>query len=424
MGTRFHALLDEALSEITRREPSYLSRFPANLARARRLMADYSGCALIERFPAAEVERALEQGIVHMRGQAPIEPDGAGASDAIGRILAGSIVDAHAAEQGALELLPGRTDDRPFAEVLRQDYDEAQSPAGIRYLVRRTGNRPLLLINACGIPLGVWSKFLGDADHDFRIIAVECRGQNIPAGGIRHESDLAGDAADIMSVLDHADAGPADVLAWCDGGRVAIELARSRPAAIRSLVFLSVSLRGTEALAQAATPHESNFEKVIAALAQRPALAPAFAKMLGQQLLGIDWEGFSDDPEGRADALLRLPAQAHEAFIRVPLSDDVFLLNHGKRARSDVSYPVDAAIRALGDRPVMMIAGDRDHIANNAVARAALAASVRNGVFAQIEGAGHYSFDLQYPYFRLALTEFLARGRPPPQTARLKVEAL
>ena len=53
-----------------------------------------------------------------------------------------------------------------------------------------------------------------------------------------------------------------------------------------------------------------------------------------------------------------------------------------------------------------------------------IAAGVMSGyggpvTHAVIRGAGHYTFDLQYPYFKSALTEFIERRTP---TARVRVE--
>ena len=145
--------------------------------------------------------------------------------------------------------------------------------------------------------------------------------------------------------------------------------------------------------------------------------------MLGEQLVSTDWSAFERDAAGRAAALLRLPAKRHENAVRVPMSRDVYLLNHGNRIRSDAAYPIDDAVRAIS-APIMMIAGDWDHIANNAVARAALSAAPAGGIHARISGAGHYCFDLQYPYFKLLLNAFLKDNRRPVSTARLRVEDL
>jgi pimeloyl-ACP methyl ester carboxylesterase len=252
---------------------------------------------------------------------------------------------------------------------------------------------------------------------------VESPGHDLIGGGLQDECELASDATAILEALDHSGLEDTDILAWCDGGRLAIELARRRPRQIGALVLLSVSLRGTKALNPPATPYEANFSKVMSTIAERPALAPMFAKMLGEQILSTDWDGFADDVEGRVAALCRLPAQAHEPLIRVPLSTERFLLNHGKRIRSDAGFAVDDAIRAL-DLPLLMITGDRDHIANGAVARGALGKAARRGIHARITGAGHYSFDLQYAYFRLLLTEFLMNGKRPKAMARIEVEEM
>lgn len=423
MDRRFYTLIDEATREVTRREPSYLARFPVGLPPAAEAAKIYAVHRLAADFSQAEIARALDEGFAYLCERGVMVSDGSEAPDPLGRILTDSVFDAYAAGRDALPLTPSPADGPPFSEMLSGDYAALRTADGQRYFLRRRGRRPLVLINACGIPLAVWSKFLGDPEHDFKIMVVECAGHDLLGGGLLHACDLASDGAGIVAALDHAGIESADILAWCDGGRLAIDLARRQPERIGAMVLLSVSLRGTKAVDQPVTPYEANFSKVMATVSERPGLAPMFAKMLGEQILSTDWDGFGDDIEGRVAALCRLPATEQEPFIRVPLSRDLFLLNHGKRIQSDAAYAVDDAIRAL-DLPMLLITGDRDHVANTMVARAALGGAAGKGIHAQIRGAGHYSFDLQYSYFRLLLNAFLADRDRPFGTARVQVEDL
>jgi len=420
MQTRFHARLDDLLAELSRREPSYFARFGVSMPDIERAVAGTSDIPLFESVSKAEITAALHAGTDHLRQRGVAITSGE--DDPLGVVLAAGILDSYAAEQGLLALsLPG-CPARALAQTLRSDYEEKQAD-GIRYFVRRREGPPLVLVNACGIPHEVWSRFLADRDHDFRILIVERRGQDLLDGGIRQPCNLKSDAADILAALEHEGAGPADLLAWCDGGKLAIEVIRSSPGRFRKLILVSASLRGGRAQEEPRTAYESNFQKVIATLAQRPSLAPMFAKMLGEQLVSTDWDGLAEDAGARAAALLRLPAREHGGAVRVPMSRELFLLNHAKRIESDAAYPIDEGIAAL-DLPFLLVTGDYDHIANNTIACAALAQAPQRGTHAQISGAGHYCFDLQYPYFKLLARAFLIDGSRPPPTARLSVEEL
>ncbi|HLG88036.1 MAG TPA: alpha/beta hydrolase [Alphaproteobacteria bacterium] len=421
METKFHALLDDLLAEVTRREPSYLARFGVVLPEIDSLFGDARDGAPLAAVSRPDLAGALMSAIRHIerRGVSVDRGDG----DPLGSVMTAGIFDCFAAACDLAPLaLAGPAPSDP-TDILTAGYDGRRTHDGVRYFVRRSGNRPLLLINACGIPLRLWSRFLGDESHDFRIFAVESRAQNALEGGILQPCDLASDADDILEALEQESATHIDLLAWCDGGKLAIELVRRSPDRFRKLTLVSASLRGTAKLALPPTAYESNFEKVILTIAERPALAPMFAKMLGEQIVPTDWEGLAGNARARADALLRLPAKEHQTAVRVTVSRDLFLINHAKRMRSDAAYPVDDGIAALA-LPLMLITGDYDHIANNTIACAALSGSGTGRIHAQISGAGHYCFDLQYPYFKLLMNAFLIDGVLPRSTARLRIEAL
>jgi pimeloyl-ACP methyl ester carboxylesterase len=420
METRFQAHLDDLLAEVTRREPSYFARFGVVLPETDGVLAAYRDRAPAAAVPDRDRADLLTSGIryIESRGLGV----GRGEGDPLGAVMAAGILDCAAAAGDLLPLALAGPPPPDLPETLAAGYHEKRTSSGVRYFVRRSGSRPLLLINACGIPLRLWSRFLGDS-HDFRIIVVESRAQNVIDGGILQSCDLASDADDILEALEQEGATGMDLLAWCDGGKLAIELVRRSAGRFRKLVLLSASLRGTAKLSLPPTAYESNFEKVILTIAERPALAPMFAKVLGEQIVPTDWDGLVGNAPARAEALLRLPAQEHQAAVRVTVSRDLFLINHAKRIRSDAAYPVDDGIAALM-LPVMLITGDYDHIANNTIACAALSGSVSGGIHAQISGAGHYCFDLQYPYFKLLMNAFLIDEVLPPSTARLRIETL
>ena len=396
MSSLFDALVDEAIAEIDRRDAGYLARFPLSISRESN----------------SRVEAVLTQ-ILGARSAL-------GVPDAVGEAVCRSIADAEAAERGELPLKPAGALNRTFDDFLSQDYAECRNKDGTRYLVRRHGGRNLLLINACGVPLSAWSKFLGDSLHDFRIHVVETRGQTF-SGGNSEESDLLSDADKIVSVLDDLGAGPFDILAWCDGGRLAIEIAKRRRDRIRALALLSVSFRGAETGEPAElNSFEISLRSIMRNLRQKPELAAFLSKMLNEQPTKTNWDAYAQDPKGRVSALLRLPAEDQALAMRMPMSRDVFLLNHTRRAWNDPDYPAAETLAEL-DLPILAITGEYDQITNNAATLSVLSGYKGPLIHAEINGAGHYCFDLQYPYLRLLLSEFLAEGRQPTASARVKI---
>ena len=95
------------------------------------------------------------------------------------------------------------------------------------------------------------------------------------------------------------------------------------------------------------------------------------------------------------------------------------MIKYGRRAHSDPSYPINEALRRL-EQPTLLITGDHDDIVNNQLTIAALEKSGRSFV-TRASGAGHYIHDLQYPYFRWILGEWLAVHSAPTSTARVRV---
>lgn len=125
---------------------------------------------------------------------------------------------------------------------MRADYAEVQTAAG-RCLVRNRGQRTVLLISALGIPLSIWSSFLLDG-HDYRIVVPEMLCSDLFLGGMRSVQSAREHAQHIDALLRAAGIGAFDVIAWCNGGRIAIELAALAKDRIGKLIFLSPTFRG------------------------------------------------------------------------------------------------------------------------------------------------------------------------------------
>lgn len=426
MDAVFHELVAGALDEVRRREPDYLARFPLAFPSVSEQAERYRQHPRFARYPAAEIEEALAAGIAHFAGQgASVREAGSGVADPLAELMLDSVVDAAAAERRDLRLDPRMPQSgQPLGEILADGYDERRTPAGTRYFIRRRGDRPLVLVNACGIPLAVWSKFLGDRSHGLRIVVVESRTADIVDGGMRAYTDLTVDADDIAAALDHASVDQADILGWCSGGKLAIELANRRPERIRSLVLLSITLRGIRGVERQPNAFEDNMGQIFSTVSQRPTMARIFAKSFQQQEKAqfVDWASLADDPARRAATLFGMPAKEHASALIAPMLQPEFLANYGRRMTFDEAYPIDEVLSRL-NLPVLAISGDHDTVVDNALTCKGLRRWGPPAVHARVKGSGHYVHDLQYPYFRSILTDFLA-GREPVGSARVEVERL
>lgn len=417
----FHKLLDNSIAEVFRREPSYPAVFPVNLSREE-MLTHALQVPLCSQVPPQAVEQACQEGLTYMAGRWPKSEEASTGADPVVRFLCGCIVDAICADQGLLALRPHNGFNGSVREVLAEHYIQRSTPGGVRYYVRNGGRRPLLLIHATGTPIAIWNQFLADTTHDFKLIVPERRGCDLFQGRLQQHVTIETDSADLTSILDAEMLEQTDILAWCNGARVAIHLANSWMGRISSMVLVGPMLKGIRGV----TANPSNFERdlqpLLDAVSKDSSLAPFLSKTIACQPISPDWNRLRNAPVARAQALFAMPAKEHAGGTVANLVEAESFTNIARRVASDESYPMDQALRNLRT-PTMMIMGSDDGIVSNDLVSAAMKKMCTNPVVKVVlYGAGHYVHDLQYHYFRWLLDEFLVNHRPPPATARISVE--
>jgi pimeloyl-ACP methyl ester carboxylesterase len=222
------------------------------------------------------------------------------------------------------------------------------------------------------------------------------------------DADLTQHADDIAEVLDQEQLGPLHVLGWCNGGRIAIELATRGKYDIRTLTLLSPTLRGTEGASKPGSPFEDRLQQIFTTVTKNQALAMPLVKMLARFTQPPDWDGLAGNPSGRAAALFALPSRESAATFLVPMSAPPLLINYARRTAADEAYPMANTLRRLGATgiPVLLISGSHDSMVSNQATCTALANGGVAATHATVAGAGHYIQDLQYPYFLWLLRNF------------------
>ncbi|WP_375412928.1 alpha/beta fold hydrolase [uncultured Bradyrhizobium sp.] len=421
MSAIFDGLLDGTLNEVRRREASYFERFPIAFPPRDAAVESYLCRSVSAPYPAAWIANALIRGDEYLTSKCLPVTRKAGEPDPVARFMFDSMIDAFAAEQGGLSLRPVPDPGARIPEHLAQQYDRRRTAGGVGYLIRRHGSRPLLLLNAIGIPLALWTKFLTDPLHDFRVILVESRSADLLCGGVQGSTDLSTDTADIAAVLEGESIDEVDVLGWSNGGRLAVSLASKYPDQVRSLLLLAPTLSGIKGMPPVGKAFENSLQDVFLALRDNSKLASVFVKLLGERARSPDWNGMADNPEKRAETMFAMPAEEYASMLLVPMAREDDLLNYGRRITADISYPMDQALASLG-MPVLLITGQYDNVISNAFASAALATYVPSFTHINVKGAGHYIHDLQYPYFLWLLESFTAALKPPAPTARIDVQ--
>ena len=383
MGLLIEALLDQAVAEVSLRDPVYLDRHPVGFP-------DVSA-------PIAE--------LVSRRG---VRVEASAAQPLLARLFTDTLTDGEAADAGRLALSP--TPCASFEDALA-GYDR-RSVGDIDYLVRKGGDRWLVLVNAVGIPLTVWARLLGDPSHDYRILAVEPAGSSFLEGGMRSDAPLEVDIERIERVLEAEGVGRFGILGWCSGGRMAVELAARRGDQADALVLASASFRGEGTGDGRPTQFEEDIGAVFGSVQRSPAGADFLSSML------VKSQGAAPGPETEA-ALFRLPRRDHAPALAAPFANGEALGFYAARLASDRAHAIGPALARV-KAPIHAITGAHDHILNNDATLGLLRRHTVLASASEIAGAGHYAHDLQYPYFRMLLDDALS-GRPPSQAARVRL---
>jgi pimeloyl-ACP methyl ester carboxylesterase len=184
-----------------------------------------------------------------------------------------------------------------------------------------------------------------------------------PAGNMREH------AADARSVLERAEALPADVIGWSGGGLVALALAVEHSTACRSLLLIEPSVHGLRAVTLSAIGMTLRAQFAKLRGGQRAATDLAYRWTFGYRGLGRNaWEEMPD--EWREDVLSHADAVAAEQDEEVSLG-----------------YPSKAQLRQL-ELPVTIVVGERSQHYFHRIARH-LMRVIPQARFHSIRGASH-----------------------------------
>jgi pimeloyl-ACP methyl ester carboxylesterase len=411
MSAHVKLALDHALNEIEWRAQDYLSRFPLHFSTSDLYYWRHVSCYPSTEESPVSFSIKFDEGVEYVRRRGARIEKKCGVADPVAEMISETIADAVGFEK------LGASACRPALDVrahLAQCYHEGYTDKGRRYFIRRQGETPLLLISALGIPLHVWSRLLIDDAHDFRIIVVETRASDLFSGGIGEKSSVRDDCFDIMKVIYGEHITGVNVLAWCNGAKIALELAAEAGSTIRSIAFVSPSFSGPRDALWDESKYECGLRQILKAVRRKPEMAILIAKGLEQLTQPVDWDRLGEQSENRAKALFGLPSQHYASAMKCPLSEIQSLRRYAERGCDDYEYPTE---KRMGDVrvPCLLVMGDSDQVVNNRFAAGVMRHCCRSVTRVMIRGAGHYTFDLQYLYFRSILAEFFECLKPRPR---------
>lgn len=239
----------------------------------------------------------------------------------------------------------------------------------------------LLFLHGIGGNRRNWNAQLAHFSGSYRAAAWDARGYGDSVGTVESFRQFADDAAAVVAEL----GGPAHIVGLSMGGRIALDLVRRHPDAVRSLTLADTSAGS----AATAAP-----EKVAAFLALRlkplleEGLTPAdIAERIVSEIAGPGIE--ADAREALLDSHRRLRTEGYVAAMRA--------------VTAFTDFPPFASIAV----PTLVITGSEDRVAPPSHARA-MAEAIPGARFVEIEGAGHIS-NIEAPdAFNAALGAFLA----------------
>lgn len=365
--------------------------------------------ALHDVFPASDARGLDELGDAVRRawqGRGVRCDCGDAASDPVARELLRGLRDAARPELTGGVGSPEATD---LGALVRSEYREIAGPAGsVRGYVRRRAGRPLLLLNALGLSIGIWSRLLG-GEHDHQVIVPVLPSCDPFDGGMTETSSARQLASMLGDLLRDLDLPEVDVLAWCNGGRIGVELMRQAGPSIARLVLLSPTFRGGITPGRRTSPYEDNLDKLFSMVAEVPSRAGYASTMLRLPQPAPDWQQFAGRPEERARQLFSMPRNAFNAVMTRPMATAESLVHYVRRTYLDEAISGEAPTPLPGDR-VVLIQGSHDSIVDNVQTREWLGERAPGFTCYEVSGAGHYVHDLQYPYLAHVLHRVLGTG--------------
>jgi pimeloyl-ACP methyl ester carboxylesterase len=419
----FARLIEAATREIRGRFPGYFSQFHVEAPPLGALARNIQSLPAFGGFSAADLELALVRGLQvldELQVRVSLDCDD---SDDISMLVLHSILDAYAAAAGSIDLRAPQDDASKPVEPDRELYSLGQTRSGIPFAFAAGAGRPLLILSNTGVPLRIWANLINDMSFRRPWLIVPSRASSLVEGGMPNGSSLLQDVADIRDVLLWNNLNHVDVMAWGNGARTALALARELPKQVDSLMLMSPSFYGARSTQQYPSPFEDFLVEVYEIARQDAATGWALAGPLPEAAL---WHTraacLPRNPQERAEAILRLPPQACLKDVFAPLSTIEYFVNYGERILTDAVYDVGAALREVRC-PMVLLTGTNDAAVNTQLSRDLLSTYGRDVLHATLSGAGHHIQVLQYGYLRYLL-DCLGRESEPESTARLRIARL
>jgi pimeloyl-ACP methyl ester carboxylesterase len=243
----------------------------------------------------------------------------------------------------------------------------------------------VVVVNAIGMGLEYWSRFVDRLAPDHRIVLWPLRTTNRDG----EVADLDDQIRDIGAVIDEVSEEPVHLMGWCSGPKLCLRYAATHPQRVASMVLLA----GTYGNPTTETGYQKRLGKVFELLDRSPGMAATVRGMLTDSAsvaAGLSSQSAQagggellQEPEilARADPRLQMALVA-------PYRSDETTLAYARQIRDFWSRPLDADARAAGC-PTLVVSAEFDRIASPKLGQD-VAKTLSRGRFVEMPGATHY----------------------------------
>ncbi|MBB2487985.1 alpha/beta hydrolase [Mitsuaria sp. WAJ17] len=272
------------------------------------------------------------------------------------------------------------------------------------------GPQTVLLLNAFGLSLDVWSELALALSPHCSVLALEARddaavaAEALSSTYYDSEDSWAQYLQSVRQLLALRQTGPLHLLSWCGGAKFALDLARALPQDVASLCLLAPSYAGVDCGAGGDSSFETSLNTMCRLVQRTPAAADSMARSMLALLKRGD--GAADDPQ----RLWSLP-DAHTAhWLHEPYVSADRMRQYSRQLVNFRAHAVSLppAVEPLA-QPCLLIMGDSD-TATCAERARAMGAVTSQTLQLGLRAAGHYLIHQDAALVARLLRAFLREG--------------
>ena len=297
------------------------------------------------------------------------------------------------------------------------------STGSLSYLVGGSGKVPVLIINAYGQSLHFWTELFNLMRNEYRIYLWEIRGTSVVAGGMQGCFSTEDHVQDALRILEAEDLYDCNLMGWCTGGKIALEVASRAKDRVARVVCLTPSFKGTKG-EDLDTQYEMSMEPICRAVDRAPKNAKLVQEFMGSFFGGADTsnEERGGDLSQNVTDILNMVNRNVRPLLVAPFVAESSILNYSRQLLEFWQHDISKLYSTL-EVPIMILSGERDNIADPRLAQK-VGRNFVNSVGFQIIGGSHYIHKENSHSVKRMLDAFIEHGvNALPESERVELAA-